>query len=164
MKIYVDFDDVLVDTYNKVNELKRKDQTHREFITSCDWNDILKDVQVINDSINYLKNTKLDVNILSKVSTLNEAEAKVNFLRRNGVKINIYIVPHLLKKDDIVCAKGNILVDDKIYNLDNWTSAGGIGIFFNKDNNHIDVYGKKNNKYPLINNLDLLISGIQKYL
>ena len=34
----------------------------------------------------------------------------------------------------MVCAKNNILVDDRVYNLDIWKEFGGHAIFFNKHN------------------------------
>lgn len=52
---------------------------------------------------------------------------------------------------------GNILIDDKLYNLDEWENKGGIGIFFNKDNLDVDTKGKTNTKYPKISSLNILL-------
>ena len=60
----------------------------------------------------------------------------------------------------MVSAKGNILIDDKVYNLDEWVDNGGIGIFFNKDNLDYDVRGNENTKYKKINSLDILYNDI----
>ena len=78
-------------------------------------------------------------------------------MRDNGVFINAHLVPTKISKSDVVSAKGNILIDDKIYNLDEWVSKGGIGIFFNKDNLDFDVKGTENINYKKICNLDILL-------
>lgn len=162
MKIYVDFDGVIKDTdkvldleYSKVNNISRSD-----FVKNYDWDKLLEVSDIINNSLNYLKNTKHDVYILSKISSMNEGIAKVKYLRDNGVNINIHLVPTKISKSDIVSAKGNILIDDKVYNLDEWVDKGGIGIFFNKDNLDYDVRGNENTKYMKINNLDILCNDI----
>ena len=78
--------------------------------------------------------------------------------------MNINLVPTKVSKSDVVCPKDNILIDDKVYNLDEWKSKGGIPIFFNKDNNDIDIYGKTNTEYKKITDLSLLLDyeGIKK--
>lgn len=57
-------------------------------------------------------------------------------------------------------ARGNILIDDKVYNLEQWEECGGIPIFFNKDNSDYDVRVNKNIKYKKINSLNILCSDI----
>ena len=162
MKIYVDFDGVIKDTdkvldleYSKVDNISRSD-----FVKNYDWDKLLEVSDIINNSLDYLKNTKYDVYILSKISSMNEGIAKVKYLRESGVNINIHLVPTKISKSDVVSAKGNILIDDKVYNLDEWVDNGGIGIFFNKDNLDYDVRGNKNTKYKKINSLDILCNDI----
>ena len=72
--------------------------------------------------------------------------------------MNVHLVPTAISKSEIVNPKGNILVDDKVYNLDEWHCKGCISLFFNKDNKDIDIYGKRNTKYKKINNLEFLIN------
>ena len=162
MKIYVDFDGVIKDTdkvldleYSKVDNISRSD-----FVKNYDWDKLLEVSDIINNSLDYLKNTKYDVYILSKISSMNEGIAKVKYLRESGVNINIHLVPTKISKSDMVSAKGNILIDDKVYNLDEWVDKGGIGIFFNKDNLDYDVRGNENTKYKKINSLDILYNDI----
>ena len=162
MKVYVDFDGVIKDTdkvidleYLKVDNIKRS-----EFVKTYDWNKLLEVSDVINSSLDYLKKSKYDTYILSKISSMNEGMAKVNYLRKNEVFTNIYLVPTNISKSDMVSARGNILIDDKVYNLDEWANKGGIAIFFNKDNLDYDVRGNKNTKYKKINSLDILCSDI----
>lgn len=160
MKVYVDFDGVILDTdtiidrdYSKIDDIKRSD-----FIKNYDWNKLVNEASVINNSLDNLKNSKFDTYILSKISSMNEGIAKVNYLRDNGVLTNIHLVPTKVSKSDVVSAEGNILIDDKVYNLDEWVDNGGIGIFFNKDNLDYDIRGNKNIKYKKICNLDILVN------
>ena len=163
MKIYIDFDGVILDTDTTIdNIIKDNNIDKKEYIRSCDWDSLLNNTDVINNSIEYLRESKLDINLLSKISTLEEGIAKVKYLRDNGVDMNIHLVPTKMSKSDIVNSKGNILIDDKIYNLDEWDSKGGISIFFNKDNNDIDHYGKTNTKYEKTSDLSMLLSDNEK--
>ena len=159
MKIYIDFDGVILDTDTTIDNIIRDSNIDKkEYIKNCDWDNLLNNTDVINNSINYLRESKLDINLLSKISTLEEGIAKVKYLRNNNIDMNINLVPTKISKSDIVSAKGNILIDDKVYNLDDWSSKGGIPIFFNKDNTDIDIYGKINTEYKKISDLSMLLN------
>ncbi len=160
MKIYVDFDGVILDTDSIIDRVfaNVKDINRSEFVKNYDWNRLVNDATVISNSLYNLRNSKYDTNILSKISSLNEGISKVNYLRDNEVMTNIHLVPANISKSEVVSARGNILIDDKVYNLEQWEECGGIPIFFNKDNSDYDVRGNKNTKYKKISNLDLLIS------
>ena len=158
MKIYIDFDGVILDTDTTINNIiKDNNIDKKEYISNCNWDNLLNSTAVINNSIKYLKESKLDINLLSKISTLEEGIAKVKYLRNNNINMNIHLVPTKISKSDIVSPKGNILIDDKVYNLDEWNSKGGTSIFFNKYNDDIDIYGKTNTKYKKINDLSMLL-------
>jgi hypothetical protein len=161
MQIYVDFDGVILDTdavldseFKKVNNLSRSD-----FVQNYDWEKLVNSSLVINNSLEYLSNTKYETYILSKISSMKEGIAKIKYLREHNVLVNIHLVPTKISKSDVVNPLGSILIDDKIYNLDEWSKKGGISIFFNKDNLDTDIKGIKNTKYPQINNLSILISN-----
>ena len=156
--LYIDFDGVILDTDNTIdNIIKNKNIDKLEYIRNCDWDILLNDTDVINNSLNYLRESKRDINLLSKISTLEEGIGKVTYLRDNKVNINIHLVPTKISKSDMVNPKDNILIDDKVYNLDEWKSKGGIPIFFNKDNKDIDIYGKVNTEYKKIRDLRMLL-------
>lgn len=158
MKIYIDFDGVILDTDTTIdNIIKNKNIDKLEYIRNCDWDILLNDTDVINNSLNYLRESKRDINLLSKISTLEEEIGKVTYLRDNKVNINIHLVPTKISKSDMFNPKDNILIDDKVYNLDEWKSKGGIPIFFNKDNKDIDIYGKVNTEYKKIRDLRMLL-------
>lgn len=158
MKIYIDFDGVILDTDTTIdNIISDKNIDKLEYIKNCDWDNLLNNTDIINNSLKYLKESKRDINLLSKISTLEEGIGKVKYLKDNGIDMNINLVPNKISKSDIVNPEDNILIDDKVYNLDEWKSKGGIPIFFNKDNNDIDIYGKVNTEYKKISDLRMLL-------
>jgi len=159
MKIYIDFDGVILDTdsildveFSKTIDVKRS-----EFVKNYDWNLLMRNDLIINDALENIRKSKYNISLLSKISSMNEGIAKVNFLRNNEVLINIHLVPTTINKSDIVDANENVLIDDKIYNLDKWVEQGGIAIFFNKNGDNTDIYGKVNTKYTTISSLDILL-------
>ena len=153
---YIDFDGVILDTEEKLFESWRKKPNHHElgedakikYIQQRSWNMVINNSMIIRDAIYVLKHCDYhNTAILTKVHSLrNEALEKVKFLREQGIKQSIIIVPYGLKKTDIVEAEGNILIDDAIMNLDDWEAAGGKGIFFNKDGLDVDSWGRRNVK------------------
>ena len=91
MKIYVDFDGVILDIDSIIDRefAKVKDINISEFVKNYDWNRLVNDATVISNSLYNLRNSKYDTNILSKISSLNEEIDKVNYLRDNKVMTNI---------------------------------------------------------------------------
>ena len=119
------------------------------------WSEVLNNSNIINNSIGYLKELNIEKSaILTKVHSLNnEAHEKIKYLRNKGIKQEVIVVPYSLKKIDTVPVKGNILIDDLVSNLDEWSNAGGIPIFFDKNKNGIDDAKRKNIKYKSIRSL-----------
>ena len=162
MKIYIDFDGVILDTDSIIDKkISKTNIDRREFIKNYDWNLLMRNDIIINDSLNYIKKSKYNISLLSKICSINEAQAKVKFLRNNEVLIDINFVPTGINKSDIVSAKDNVLIDDKVVNLDSWSANGGISIFFNKDGKNIDIYDNINTKYKMITDLSCLVNGIK---
>lgn len=159
---YIDFDGVILDTeslmfHEKSGFWQFSHDEQIEYVKNQDWMRILNQATVIKDAINILKELDAeDTAILTKVHSLNEADAKINYLRDNGVKQSVILVPYKLSKIDVVPAIGNILVDNAMFNLDEWKKSSGIPIFFNKDDEDIDEYGIKNENYPKIKTLRFL--------
>ena len=160
MKVYLDFDGVILDTdsvldkdYSKTIKVDRK-----EFIKNYDWDELLKKSEIIANSLDNIKKSKYDISILSKISSMKEGIAKIKYLRDNDIYINVHLVPSEVSKSAVVDPKGNILIYDKIYNLEQWEQNGGTSIFFNKNNLNFDIYNKENKKYPKINNLEILLT------
>ena len=160
MNLYLDFDGVIVDsikvTYKMIEEKGiNLDDTPkvREFYQKLDWFDLLSNINQLNDSIEYIKKLNNDgtykIYILTTVNSLDEIEAKVNYIRKFGLNIPIISVPKGVNKNDIVNAKDNILVDDYSGNLYYWEKAGGIGVKFSLDN-------KKQQGFITVNSLNEL--------
>lgn len=156
MKYYIDFDGVILDTEELLFKEWRKRIDHERlseiekirYVQDADWNYILNNSAVINDSIYYLKNIDFNSSvILTKIHSLtNEGSAKVNWIRRNGLKQSIILVPYDVKKSDMAMASGNILIDDCLRNLDDWVNNGGYPILFDINDDNYDSWGKYNNK------------------
>lgn len=161
MKIYVDFDGVIFDSekilFEEYHKLKEKNEEIKmNFIKTMDWEYILKRSMIINDAIDILKKYySKDIAILTKVHSLdNEGTAKIKKLRSLGVLNDVILSPFPLKKCEVVNAKGNILIDDTVHNLDDWQNSDGLPIYFNKDNKDIDGWNNRNTEYKRIRKLD----------
>lgn len=162
---YIDFDGVILDTDEIIfaewrKNIKKQELTEDdkiEYIKNANWEEALKKSAIINNSISILKNMDTEnTTILTKIhSSDNEGYQKVKFLREQGVKQNIIVVPHRLKKTDVVNPKDNILIDDSLKNLTEWYESGGYPMFFDKKKNNIDTWGQYNDKgYQRVNRID----------
>lgn len=61
-------------------------------------------------------------------------EAKVKKIRSLGIEIPIMFVPPHVKKSEIYLPQnGEILIDDSIKNLKDWSNNGGESIYFNEN-------------------------------
>lgn len=166
MKKYIDFDGVILDTspllFQQWNKIKHDGLTEDDkiaYVKTQNWTVILDNSPEINDSLYILKQLDIEQNtILTTIHSLeNEGVAKVKYLRKNGILLPIILVPYLVDKTQMVSSKNNILVDDRVYNLDMWELSGGHGVFFNKNHENIDEWHQENVHYPKIrtlNNLD----------
>lgn len=151
--LYIDFDGVILDTEPLLFEEWRRNPNHRslpeftkiKYIQKCDWNYIINNSNIINDSIYYLKqmNPK-NTFILTKIHSQKEGNEKTIWLRKNGVLLPVILVPYKMKKVDIAYAKDNILVDDCLKNLKEWKKAGGNPIFFDMNDDGYDSWQQPN--------------------
>lgn len=135
MKLYVDFDGVIVNTMEiieqelKENNLKKTD----EYYMNIDWLKLLNKCEIINSAFNQIENLKsiFDISILTHIYTIEEGVAKLNFIRKYDKNLNVILVPKNIAKSKIVNAKNAILIDDYNENIKDWINSGGIGIKFN---------------------------------
>lgn len=156
IKKYIDCDGVILDT--ETNLFKEYDKlieqginiTRRKYLQELDWNLWIYQAKILNNAIELLNSYDYkDTSILTKVNSMQEAMAKINYFRNAKLKNEIIIVPYDIKKCDVVHAKGNILVDDFHKNLNEWQLSGGIPIYF----------GEKDLEYPKINTLEEVLSN-----
>ena len=154
--LYIDFDGVILDTEPLLFEEWRKNPNRHslpesekiKYLQKCNWNYIINNSPVINDSLYYLRQMDPSIScILTKVHSLeNESVEKIKWLRENGIKQSVVIVPYYFKKSEVAIARGNILIDDCLKNLSEWEELGGIPIFFDMNNDDYDSWHQKNVK------------------
>ncbi len=158
---YIDFDGVIMDTdpllFSGFSNFRERSVDEKiNHIQNANWEYIIRNSLVINDAINIIKSLD-DITILTTVHSMeNEGVAKIKFLREMGIECDIILSPYLVKKTDVVNAYGNILVDDALFNLEDWERAGGRPILFNKDGFNFDRRGRENKKYARTRTLEIL--------
>ncbi len=157
---YIDFDGVIMNTepllFYEYKYLKTKNifVNKDEYIKNAPWEEILAKSDIIDDSFSILKELDKSYKILTKVSSAtNEGKAKIELLRNNDIYLDIILVPSGLCKSDVVDARENVLIDDTVHNLDDWSNSGGIPYFFNKDDIDVDSWNNRNVKYQKIKTL-----------
>ena len=158
--LYIDFDGVILDTEQLLFEEWRKNPDRHllpesekiKYIQNSDWNYIINNSDIINDSIYYLNNMDPSKTfILTKIHSQFEGVQKIIWLRNNGVKQSVILVPYKLKKIDMVDAKDNILIDDCLKNLYEWKQCDGKPVLFDIDNDGYDSWHQPNKEnYPKV--------------
>ena len=150
---YIDLDGVILDTEDIIfNKMLFDCKNLNEkfifpYVVNINWAYILKNAKVINDSINILNSMDpIESAILTRVHSKQEADAKINYFRELGIKQEVIIAPYTVRKDEVVDAKNNILIDDCLKNLREWFNAGGYPMFFDKNDNGIDSWDEYNVK------------------
>lgn len=161
-RIYIDFDGVILDTWETIfsEYLKKYDTTEIEddkikrLMLDIGWENILNESKVINNNLEKLKkiNNDFDMYILTKFNSEEEKVIKEKYLINNKIN-NIIFIPYEKDKSQVVNPKSSILIDDEVNNLNNWNKKGGKSIFFNKELKNIDSYGNTNKNYQTINDL-----------
>ena len=155
MKKYIDCDGVILDTENGLFDeyglllIDNPNLSMSEYLQNLDWESWIEQARVLNDAINILKNyDPRDTEILTRVSSLNEAIVKIKYFRSKGVKNNIIIVPEDIDKSQVVFPFENILVDDNPYNLRDWEKNFGIPYYF----------GNEPSRFEKVNSLDEILN------
>lgn len=140
-RLYIDFDGVILDTITvtydvaleKGIDLKNAEES-MAFYQTVNWSKLLNDTPEINNSIEHIQtiidSNRFEVSILTHVVSLEEAIAKIKFIRKYFQHISIIPVPKRIAKAEIVDPTGAILIDDYAGNLREWENAGGIGVRF----------------------------------
>ena len=159
--LYIDFDGVIMDTirvtYDMLDRLgvdRTDPEKMKEFYSNLNWKQILSLTPIINDGFECLKrifkSNKFNVAILTHVNSMDEAVAKINYIRKYFKDITIIPVPREVSKTKICSSVDSILIDDYSTNLKEWEKEGGIGIQFSMDLT-------KDKGFPVIDKLDKII-------
>lgn len=148
---YIDCDGVILDTetglFDEYHELKKVNPglKKRQYLHDMDWEYWIWQAGILNDAVEILKNyDPKNVEILTRVHSLNEARAKLNFFRNSRVRNNVIIVPDGMVKSSVVDPFQNVLVEDSNSNLEDWDSHLGIPIY----------YGSSESIYPSVTSLE----------
>lgn len=153
MNLYIDFDGVIVDTmtptYKMLEELgidtSFDNPKAKEFYSNLDWVKLLRTTPQINDpfkSIKQIRKQGLYTPIfLPKVNSMQEMDAKVDYIRKYDPDTPIIFVPKNSNKSTMVNPHNAILADDSNWNLYSWREDGGIPVKFSKqeDPNFITI-------------------------
>ena len=156
--LYIDFDGVILDTitylYRDLEESGKNytDEEKKNFYINYNWENVIKDELIINDSINCIKkieSNKFNLAILTHVNSIKEAVLKINYLRKYFKDITIIPCPKEISKTKMIHTKDAILIDDYSGNLREWKKEGGIPIKFS--------LGVEPNEFIVIKKLDEII-------
>ena len=157
--LYIDFDGVILDTitylYRDLEESGKNytDEEKKNFYINYNWENVIKDELIINDSINCIKkiieSNKFNLAILTHVNSIKEAVLKINYLRKYFKDITIIPCLKEISKTKMIHTKDAILIDDYSGNLREWKKEGGIPIKFS--------LGVEPNEFIVIKKLDEII-------
>lgn len=140
-ELYIDFDGVILDTIKEGYSRMEKEELDPKnfddcvsFFSKLDWKEFIKNTPEINDSMNsiekIIESNKFRISILTHINSLDEAIAKVNYIRKRFKDITIIPVPKKISKTKMVHSEGAILIDDYAGNLREWEAANVIGVRF----------------------------------
>ncbi len=153
MNLYIDFDGVIVDTisttYKMLEELgidtSFENPLAKEFYSNLDWVKLLDTTPQINNPFKNIKEIRKEglynPLFLPKINSIDEMDAKVEYIRKYDKDIPIIFVPKNSNKSTMVNTHNSILVDDSDWNLYNWKESGGIPVKFSpkEDPNFITI-------------------------
>lgn len=165
---YIDIDGVVIDTeaglFDEYNRRKNMGENIKRlaYLQNLNWQEWIRQARVINNSISIIKeHDPSSMIFLTRIHSLNEGSAKIEYFREQGIKNSIILVPHTLSKSSVVEAENSLLVDDTIKNLDDWSSCNGIPLFFNADGTNQSTFKEQtiiNEQYPVISSLESVFS------
>ena len=137
--IFFDYDGVLGNTeiglFDEYERLKkiRPELTHVAYLRAMDWGSWLRKAGPKKDAFTTLKSYDPSVAaILTRCWSTMEAIEKICYIRENGVQNPIIIVPGGLKKTELVCPKGHLLVEDQLGNAKDWLERGGAALMLDQ--------------------------------
>ena len=161
---YVDFDGVLLDTetdlFKQYHILQEQgiEITKERYLAEMDWNAWIEQAAVINNGLEILKNNPSQIaSILTTIHSFNEGKAKIDYLRKQGVKNDIIVVPYICKKYEVVEPNRKFLVDDFGENLKGWQAKDGLAIRFSINTNKIYT------DYAVVSNLEDVFKIFKSY-
>jgi len=168
--LYIDCDGVIFNTisvaFKEMKELGvdlSDEDAITDYFVKCDWDKLIKEGGIINDSIEKIK-------ILSESESFNSVQVathrcsylegviKTDKFRELIPNVKIVTIPKKIPKHYAVPANGHILIDDARHKIEDWVNAGGIGILFSQKVDRL-IYPNESEKNYFITNdlLDALV-------
>lgn len=149
MIVYWDYDGVFGDTMTPaIAEMKElglydTEEGRTKYFRELDWSKFLVKAGFMEnaiEAINMLTDKGYKQAFLTHVNSFPEHIDKIYHIKntreiKNAEDIDVIAVPRKYDKSFTVNAKGNILVDDRLENIEAWEAAGGIGIWFSDKEN-----------------------------
>lgn len=141
--LYLDMDDVLVDFKAYATKLLKK-TNHEERWPENEWNKLKDNVRLYRDldktdyadqlvafCVDFCKEKQYDLRILTAVPRNNDVHwafyDKVLWVLERYPYIPVMFGPYS-KDKHLHCKPKDILIDDRLSNINEWINAGGIGI------------------------------------
>ena len=141
---YIDCDGVILDTefglFDEYNRLKDMgaDIKRLTYLQQLDWREWIRQAKIINNAIAIIKeHNPDDTEILTKVHSLSEGLAKIEYFRELGIKNNIVLVE--AKNSNIK----NVIIRQLYYPLRQWsihTQKDVTTLFFEKRKNEFLIW------------------------
>ena len=175
--LYIDCDGVIFNTieiaFLEMKELgvDIKDQDAiTNYFKECDWDKLITLGGTINDSIEKIKiiieeNSFNYVAVATHRCSYIEGVIKTNRFKELIPHLKIITIPKKIGKHFAIPANGNLLIDDALDKIIDWTNHGGIGILFStKVDRLIYPYELGDNNYFITNNLldSLIVNNLYK--
>lgn len=145
--LYLDCDGVILDTMDTAYRMMDEqglDKTDGNmvnfFFINTDWNVLIYEAGIINNAILKIKriiesNIFTEVKILTKLSgNVDEERIKRILFGKLLPSTEVITLKINDNKDEVVDPVNNILVEDSVKNAVRWKNAGGISIYFEKNN------------------------------
>lgn len=145
--LYLDCDGVILDTIDTAYRLMQQeglDITNRKtvdnYFLNSDWNVLIYEAGILKNAIIKIKRI-IESKVFSKVAILtkvcgNEDEEKIKRVLFGKLLPEVEVITVKINdnKDEVVDPVNNILVEDSINNAKRWNLAGGVGVYFVKEN------------------------------
>ena len=168
--LYIDCDGVIFNTikvaFKEMKELgvdTKNEDAITEYFKNCDWNKLINEGGIINDSIEKIKilaesESFNSVQVATHRCSYIEGVIKTEIFNELIPNIKIVTIPKKIPKHYALPSHGHILIDDAKHKIIDWVNDGGIGILFTEKVNHLIYPYESNNNYFITNDLlDVLV-------
>ena len=150
--LYLDCDGVILNTIVEAYRMMEEEGLDTEdwrlvnyFFINTDWNVLIYRAGILKNAISKIKNiiksgVYKKVVILTKTSgNVDEEKIKRILFGKLLPDVELITVDFYANKDEIVDPVNNILVEDSVKNANRWNNAGGVGVYFVRENPNYEM-------------------------